>query len=170
LQWWEKELRRPYVMSRARSLLELSPSLKALPSIAAPVLAGYAIPSYLKPRMRVLAPPTLTIRGKSRSWMKHMSERAVKAEEEMDATLKYVMHDLAPELYIELMAGFPSNAKARPSSGSDSDSDSDGSGSGRYYVRRHDDDDEEAGGFSSTDESETGSDIDMAISDGEGDD
>jgi hypothetical protein len=27
-------------------------------------------------------------------------------EGEMDATLKYVMHDLAPELYIELMAGF----------------------------------------------------------------
>jgi hypothetical protein len=27
-------------------------------------------------------------------------------EGEKDATLKYVMHDLAPELYIELMAGF----------------------------------------------------------------
>jgi hypothetical protein len=27
-------------------------------------------------------------------------------EGETDATLKYVMHDLAPELYIELMAGF----------------------------------------------------------------
>jgi hypothetical protein len=27
-------------------------------------------------------------------------------EGEMDATLKYVIHDLAPELYIELMAGF----------------------------------------------------------------
>jgi hypothetical protein len=25
---------------------------------------------------------------------------------EKDATLKYVIHDLAPELYIELMAGF----------------------------------------------------------------
>jgi hypothetical protein len=25
---------------------------------------------------------------------------------EKDATLKYIMHDLAPELYIELMAGF----------------------------------------------------------------
>jgi hypothetical protein len=27
-------------------------------------------------------------------------------EGEKDATLKYVMHDLAPELYIELMMGF----------------------------------------------------------------
>jgi hypothetical protein len=27
-------------------------------------------------------------------------------EGEKDATLKYVMHGLAPELYIELMAGF----------------------------------------------------------------
>jgi hypothetical protein len=28
------------------------------------------------------------------------------SEEEKDATLKYAIHDLAPELYIELMAGF----------------------------------------------------------------
>jgi hypothetical protein len=28
------------------------------------------------------------------------------SEEEKDATLKYVMHDLAPELYTELLEGF----------------------------------------------------------------
>jgi hypothetical protein len=90
VQRWEYELERPYTLYRARHVSE----------------CGALVPAYLRQRVeRGEQLPSVQLQGAS-------GEQAVggeggqPSEEEMQATLKLVIEDLAPELFIELMAGF----------------------------------------------------------------
>jgi hypothetical protein len=128
-QWWEGELERGYVVHRARCLAEqhslLQPTLAAaaasVASSLASSLASVSIPAFLSPRTRfVPAVPhvevvrlsgeeetgTSTDQGKRKVEEEGGGDVQGPSEAERDATVKYVMQDLHPELYIELMAGF----------------------------------------------------------------
>jgi hypothetical protein len=109
VQWWGGELERGYVLHRARCLSELPP----LPT----GLATVSIPTYLAarvgplPRVQVvpLAEGSKGAAGEGEGEEEGggaEEEGAEEGEEEKDATLQYVLHDLAPELVIELMEGF----------------------------------------------------------------
>jgi hypothetical protein len=111
LQWWKGELKRGYLIHRARCLLEFLPISRALAAVSIPTYLP--IPKYLVTRIR--RPPTVELvsladglegglgKGKRKTGE---DEEDRDGEEEKDATLKYVLHDLARELYIELMKGF----------------------------------------------------------------
>jgi hypothetical protein len=124
-QWWEEELERGYVVHRARYLAEqhslLQPTLAAAAASVASSLASVSIPAFLSPRTRfVPAVPhvevvrlsgeeetgTSTDQGKRKVEEEGGGDAQRPSEAERDATVKYVMQDLQPELYIELMAGF----------------------------------------------------------------
>jgi hypothetical protein len=96
VQWWGGELERGYVLHRARCLSELPP----LPT----GLATVSIPTYLTACTGPL--PTVQVVPLAEGSNGAAGESEGKGEEEKDATLKYVLHDLAPELVIELMEGF----------------------------------------------------------------
>jgi hypothetical protein len=108
VQWWEETvLERGYVIHRARCLSELS-------SLLAPLVDTASIPTYLLiPKYLVACirrPPAVQLvslaEGPERPGGKSKMEGEDGEEEEKDATLKYVLHDLAPELYTELLEGF----------------------------------------------------------------
>jgi hypothetical protein len=93
--------------------LEFLPISRALAAVSIPTYP--LIPTYLTARIR--RPPTVELvsladgvdggPGKGKRQVGEDEEgREGTREEEKDATLKYVLHDLAPELYIELMKGF----------------------------------------------------------------
>jgi hypothetical protein len=106
-KWWEGELERGYVVHKARRGLEVPATWQA---------PGAPVPAYLRARAQRNKPvPQVQLRGLgssggrvTRGAAKRLQEQGGEGpcEGEKDATLKYVMHDLAPELYIELMAGF----------------------------------------------------------------
>jgi hypothetical protein len=121
-QWWEGELERGYVVHRARYHLDKyslwQPQFAALEALASTMPHGFA---HLRLR---LSPPGVEIvpsaaaedgeeqqqeedKGQGNSKRKGTAQgEEGPCEGEKDATLKYVMQDLAPELYIELMAAF----------------------------------------------------------------
>jgi hypothetical protein len=151
-QWWEGELERGYVMHRARYLAVqhflLRPALDAAAAAAAASLASslasISIPAFLSPRTRVVPVPHVEVvrlsedeetgaaAGQSKGKVEEEGGGDVQgpSEAERDATVKYVMQDLHPELYIELMAGFHPirvlQEEVDDASSSDSDSLSDG--------------------------------------------
>lgn len=103
-QWWEGELERAYVLHKTRRLLEVSTTWP---------VPGARVPIYLKARTegnkRVpqvhLRPVALRLtRGTAKKLQEQGEEEP--GEGEKEATLKFVMHDLAFELYNELAAGF----------------------------------------------------------------
>jgi hypothetical protein len=106
LQWWDGELARAYALHRARRVHEDSSTRQQAP--------GALVPAYLRKRVeRQKRLPRVQLQGDNRGRATRASaKRTIEgtgeqlSEEEKDATLKYVVHDLAPELYIELMAGF----------------------------------------------------------------
>jgi hypothetical protein len=109
---WEGELERGYLIHRARCHLEFLPISRALAAVSIPTYLP--IPKYLAARIR--RPPTVELvsladgvdggSGKGKRLVGE-DENGLKGEgEEKAATLKYVLHDLASELYIELMKGF----------------------------------------------------------------
>jgi hypothetical protein len=114
VQWWEETvLERGYVIHRARCLSELS-------SLLAPLVHTASIPTYLLiPKYLVACirrPPIVQLvslaegperaGGKSKMEGEDGEEEEKEKLEEQAATLKYVLHDLASELYIELLEGF----------------------------------------------------------------
>jgi hypothetical protein len=108
VQWWEEtELERGYVIHRARCLLELSSMLAPLDKTAS-IPAYLLIPKYLVACIR--RPPIVHLvslaEGPEGAVEKSKREGEEGGEEEKDATLKYVTHDLARELFVELMEGF----------------------------------------------------------------
>jgi ankyrin repeat protein len=118
-QWWEGELERGYVVHRARYLAEQHSLLQPAVDAAAAFLASVSIPVLLSPRIRVVSVPRVEVvrlsedeeTGAPSSLGKGEVEKEGgsmqgPSEAERDATVKYVMRDLHPELYIELMAGF----------------------------------------------------------------
>jgi hypothetical protein len=110
-QWWEGELERGYVVHRARYHLEKYSILQPYFQAIAAVPATCPLPKHLRPRM---SPPEVQLVSSTEGQEMSSTNKRKEAEQggegpckgEKDATLKYVMHDLAPELYIELMAGF----------------------------------------------------------------
>jgi hypothetical protein len=112
-QWWEGELERGYVVHRARYHLDQNAILKPYFQALAAFAATCPVPAHLRPRM---SPPEVELvsSAEGHEVEEEGSGKRKEAEQggegpcegEKDATLKYVMHDLAPELYIELMAGF----------------------------------------------------------------
>jgi hypothetical protein len=123
-QWWEGELERGYVVHRARCIAEqhsfLQPTLDAAAVSLASSLASVSIPAFLSPRTRVGAVPHVEVvrlsedeetgastgQGERKVEEEHGGDVQGPSEAERDATVKYVMQDLHPELYTELMAGF----------------------------------------------------------------
>lgn len=103
LQSWEGEQNRAYSLHRARCVREDGTCRVQAP--AAPVSA------YLRQRVERKRPlPRVALqRGRA---TRASTKRGMGAaggevsEEEKDAMIDYVTHDLAPELYIELMQGF----------------------------------------------------------------
>jgi hypothetical protein len=98
MQWWEGELERGYVLHRARCLSEPS---------------SLSVPTYLT--ARIGPPPTVQAASLAEGSEGSMGEGTEKAEEDEEdrdgedekaATLKYVLHDLARDLYTELLEGF----------------------------------------------------------------
>jgi hypothetical protein len=145
-QWWEGGLERGYVVHRARSLAEqhslLQTALDAAAASLASSLASVAIPAFLGTRVGAV-PHVEVVRlsedeetgasagqGKRKVEEEGGGDVQGPSEAERDATVKYVMQDLHPELYIELMAGFHPikipQEEADDASSSDSDSLSDG--------------------------------------------
>jgi ankyrin repeat protein len=148
-QGWEGELERGYVVHRARCLAEqhslLQPALDAaaafLASRLASSLGSVSIPAFLSPRTRVVPVPHVEVvrlsedeetgastgQGKRKVEEEGGGDVQGPSEAERDATVKYVMQDLHPELYIELMAGFNPikgpHEEADDASSSDSSSD-----------------------------------------------
>jgi hypothetical protein len=123
-QWWEGELERGYVVHRARYLAEqhslFQPTLAVAAAFLASNLASVAIPAFLSPRTRVVPVPHVEVvrlsedeetgastgQGKRKVEKEGGGDVQGPSEAERDATVKYVMQDLHPELYTELMAGF----------------------------------------------------------------
>jgi hypothetical protein len=114
-QWWLGELERPYELHKARVLKEqhaqfvhvFTPALAALDSVGAPLHRCVA------PRMRPLPslelvglPPSPPSENEGTQSAKQPGKGWV-GEEEMQATLRFVLDDLAPELLTELTAGLP---------------------------------------------------------------
>jgi hypothetical protein len=115
-------------MHRARRLAEqrslLQPALDAAGTAAAAVslassLAGVSIPAFLRLRIPIVPPlphvevvrlpedeETGASAGQGKRKVEEEGGAQGQSEAERDATVKYVMQDLHPELYIELMAGF----------------------------------------------------------------
>jgi hypothetical protein len=82
-------------------------------------LAGVSIPAFLRLRIPIVPPlPHVEVvslpedegtgasAGQGRRKVEEEGGAQGPSEAERDATVKYVMQDLHPELYIELMAGF----------------------------------------------------------------
>jgi hypothetical protein len=127
-QWWAAELECGYVVHRARCLAEqhslLQPALDAAAAAAAASLASslasVSIPAFLSQRARIVPVPRVEVvrlsedeetgalagQGKRKVEEEGGGDVQGPSEAERDATVKYVMQDLHPELYIELMAGF----------------------------------------------------------------
>jgi hypothetical protein len=130
MQWWEKELQRGYVVHRARYLYDqhslLQPQITAAALTAASTLASASIPPFMTARTSILPLPHLELVRPPRelkriwtcSWGDDDAKRKAEEEEadqreeeeaeeeERGAMLKYVIQELKPELYIELLAGF----------------------------------------------------------------
>jgi hypothetical protein len=107
VQWWEEtETERGYVIHRARCLLEFLPICRALAAVSIPTYL--LIPKYLVACIR--RPPIVQLvslaQGPRRAAGKGKRNGEEGGEEEKAATLKYVTHDLARELYTELLEGF----------------------------------------------------------------
>jgi hypothetical protein len=113
-QWWDGELERGYVVHRARYHLEkypmLQPCFQALAASAPVPVPTHLIPRLQLPQVEVVASPEgeqQTVQGGRHGKRKEAEQGGEgPCEGEKGVTLKYVMHDLTPELYIELMAGF----------------------------------------------------------------
>jgi hypothetical protein len=116
VQWWEEtETERGYLVHRARCLLELLPISRAFAAVctAVSIPTYLPIPRYLKASIHCL--PTVELVSLTDGLEGGLGKGKRKAEEDEEdrdgveekaATLKYVLHDLASELYIELMEGF----------------------------------------------------------------
>jgi hypothetical protein len=101
------------MIHRARCHLEFLPVSRALAAVSIPT--DPLIPRYLTARIR--RPPTVELvsladglegglgKGKRQAGEDEEGREGTR-EEEKAATLKYVLHDLARELYIELLEGF----------------------------------------------------------------
>jgi hypothetical protein len=113
-QWWEGELERGYVVHRARYHLDqystLQPQFAALAAFAAtlPPVAVHLRPRSCPrpPKVEIISPASEQVQQGSGKRQGPEQGGEAPCEGEKDATLKYVMHDLAPELYVELMAAF----------------------------------------------------------------
>lgn len=91
-QEWEGELERAYVVHRARRVHEDRATQRQAP--------GSPVPAYLEGRVhRKRQLPYMQVEA-GWAWRTH------EEEEEMEMIVAYVVRDLAPELFIELMAGF----------------------------------------------------------------
>jgi hypothetical protein len=96
VQWWDSELERAYAIYRARRVHEESAKRQQAP--------GFPVPAYLGARVeRREEMPHVHLQS---SMARQRGQEEEEKDDETDATLKYVIHDLAPELYIELMMGF----------------------------------------------------------------
>lgn len=103
-QWWEGELERAYVLHKTRRLLEV-PTTWQIPAARVPIyLKARAEGNKRVPQVHLRPAALRLTRGTAKRLQEQGEERADEGEKE--ATLKYVMHDLALELYNELAAGF----------------------------------------------------------------
>lgn len=106
VQRWEGALQRGYVLHRARRVHEDSISREQAP--------GAPVSAYLRaraerggelPRVHIELQAVAERRTTQASTNRGVRKGVKASEEEKGATLEYVIHDLVPELYIELLAG-----------------------------------------------------------------
>jgi hypothetical protein len=105
-QWWDGELERAYTLHRARRVHDDS-THRAQASTA-------EVPAYLRQRIDTgdEMPHVLLSGDNGKPTTRALAKRyrggtgGELLDEEKGATLEYVMHDLAQELYTELLAGF----------------------------------------------------------------
>jgi hypothetical protein len=109
VQWWEGELERAYYIHRARRMHEDGISRQQAPTATVPAYVRTRVGRKKRfPRVHVIgenggrATRASAKRGRGATG----EEPSEEEEKEKGAMLKYVIHDLAQELYTELFAGF----------------------------------------------------------------
>lgn len=109
LQWYEGEVERAYHLHRARRVCEAHRDHQLFPTAAVPeYVRGRAAAGLQLPEVEVLAMPERPMTRAAKRKRQQREEGgqqgpAVVSEEERRSTLCWVVEDLNPELYLELM-------------------------------------------------------------------